>query len=102
MLALPWGGTSHPVWFRRDPRVANVKVLGGLFDRGLMQGVPAILAAGLEQAKDMEPERASAPLPNVHVLLRVASNYKQTGLLQAYAAHHLTTGKPALVGMGSA
>ncbi|MEN3349990.1 MAG: hypothetical protein V7632_3625, partial [Bradyrhizobium sp.] len=26
-LALPWGGTSHPVWFKRDPRVANVKVL---------------------------------------------------------------------------
>ena len=23
-LALPWGGTSHPVWFKRDPRVANV------------------------------------------------------------------------------
>ncbi len=31
-LALPWGGTSHPVWFRRDPRVANVKVLGGVFN----------------------------------------------------------------------
>ena len=24
-LALPWGGTSHPVWFKRDPRVANVR-----------------------------------------------------------------------------
>ena len=134
MLALPWGGTSHPVWFKRDPRVANVKVLGGLFDRGLMQGVPAIVAAALEQAKDMEhdeklkflvqtargvqsqmPPRenqrinislesvhASGPLGNVHVVLRGASNYKQTGLLQAYAAHHLTIGKPALVGMGSA
>jgi len=32
-LALPWGGTSHPVWFKRDPRVANVKVLGGVFNR---------------------------------------------------------------------
>src|SRR5260370_11861381 len=28
-LALPWGGTSHPVWLPRDPRVANVKALGG-------------------------------------------------------------------------
>ncbi len=44
-LALPWGGTSHPVWFKRDPRVANVKVLGGVFNRALMQGVPQIVAA---------------------------------------------------------
>ena len=36
-LALPWGGTSHPVWFKRDPRVANVKVLGGVFNRALMR-----------------------------------------------------------------
>src|SRR5690349_20027138 len=34
-LALPSGGTSHPVWSKRDPHVANVRVLGGLFDRGL-------------------------------------------------------------------
>ena len=42
-LALPWGGTSHPVWFKRDPRVANVKVLGGVFNRPLMLGVPQIV-----------------------------------------------------------
>ena len=24
-LALPWGGTSHPVWYKRDPRVATCK-----------------------------------------------------------------------------
>ena len=40
-LALPWGGMSHPVWFKRDPRVANVKALGGVFNRPLMLGVPA-------------------------------------------------------------
>lgn len=55
-LALPWGGTSHPVWFRRDPRVSNVKVLGGLFDRALMQGVPQIVAATLEQVADLPAE----------------------------------------------
>ena len=27
-LALPWGGTSHPVWFKRDPGWQR-KVLGG-------------------------------------------------------------------------
>ena len=37
-LALPWGGTSHPVWFKRDPRVANVKALGGVFNTALMHG----------------------------------------------------------------
>ena len=47
-LALPWGGTSHPVWFKRDPRVANVKVLGGVFNRPLMLGVPQIVKAVLE------------------------------------------------------
>ena len=44
----------------------------------------------------LESVHASGPLGNVHVVLRGASNYKQTGLLQAYAAHHLTIGKPAL------
>ena len=52
-LALPWGGTSHPVWFRRDPRVANVRALGGVFNRALMLGVPQIVAAALEQITDM-------------------------------------------------
>ncbi|MGI5499670.1 DUF5938 domain-containing protein [Lentzea sp. CA-135723] len=48
-LALPWGGTAHPVWFKRDPRVASVRALGGVFNRPLMLGVPQIVAAALEQ-----------------------------------------------------
>ncbi len=55
-LALPWGGTSHPVWYRRDPRVANVRALGGVFNKPLMQGVPQIVAAAVEATKDMEPD----------------------------------------------
>ena len=55
-LALPWGGTSHPVWFRRDPRVANVKVLGGVFNKPLMMGVPQIVAAAVEATKDLDPD----------------------------------------------
>ncbi|MFX8782108.1 DUF5938 domain-containing protein, partial [Acinetobacter baumannii] len=61
-LALPWGGTSHPVWFKRDPRVANVKVLGGVFNRALMLGVPQIVAAALEATKDMKPDERYAAL----------------------------------------
>ena len=55
-LALPWGGTSHPVWFKRDPRVANVKVLGGVFNRPLMLGVPQIVAAALDQIEGLPDE----------------------------------------------
>jgi hypothetical protein len=61
-LALPWGGTSHPVWFRRDPRVANVKVLGGVFNRALMMGVPQIVAGALEQIKDLSDAEKYAAL----------------------------------------
>jgi hypothetical protein len=61
-LALPWGGTSHPVWYRKDPRVANVKALGGVFNRALMLGVPQIVAAALDATKDMEPDEKYAAL----------------------------------------
>lgn len=133
-LALPWGGTSHPVWFKRDPRVANVKVLGGLFDRALMQGVPQIVANALEQVEGLPQEEklkilvqtaravqsempprenqrvnisldsvhATGPLGHVHCVLRGTCNYKQTGLMQAYAAHHLVVGASRRVGFASA
>ena len=61
-LSLPWGGTSHPVWFKRDPRVANCKAQGGVFNAALMNGVPQIVAAALEATKDMEPEQRNAAL----------------------------------------
>jgi short subunit dehydrogenase-like uncharacterized protein len=61
-LALPWGGTSHPVWFRRDPRVANVRVLGGVFNKPLMLGVPQIVAAALDATKDLDPDAKYAAL----------------------------------------
>ena len=133
-LALPWGGTSHPVWFRRDPRVANVRVLGGVFNRALMQGVPQIVAAALaqidglpkaeqlrvltEQASavmsEMPPREnprvntsldsvhASGPLGRAHCVIHGNSNYKQTGLLQAYAAYSLLQQPPRRAGFASA
>ena len=61
-LALPWGGTSHPVWFKRDPRVASCKVLGGVFNKPLMLGVPQIVAAAIEATKDMDPDDRYAAL----------------------------------------
>jgi hypothetical protein len=133
-LALPWGGTSHPVWFKKDPRVANVRALGGVFNRPLMLGVPQIVAAALEATKDMDldakydaldataaqvmnqmPPRenprlnksldsvhASGPLGRAHCVIHGNSNYKQTGLLQAYAAYSLLQRAPKAVGFASA
>src|SRR5882724_1802031 len=132
-LALPWGGTSHPVWFRRDPRVANVKVLGGVFNRALMLGVPQIVAAALEATKDIKPDaryaalaqtaagvmntmpprenprinksvdsvHASGPLARAHCVIYGNCNYKQTGMLQAYAAASLLQQAPKRAGFAS-
>lgn len=132
-LSLPWGGTSHPVWFRRDPRVANVKAQGGVFNAALMNGVPQIVASALEATKDMAPEErdaaltataaqvmnempprenprlnksldsvhASGPLGRAHCVIHGNSNYKQTGLLQAYAASSLLQQPPRRAGFAS-
>ena len=132
-LALPWGGTSHPVWFKRDPRVANVKVLGGVFNRPLMLGVPQIVAAALGQIEGLPEEEklkvlseqaaavmsempprentrvntsldsvhASGPLGRAHCVIHGNCNYKQTGLLQAYAAYSLLQQAPLRAGFAS-
>lgn len=132
-LALPWGGMSHPVWFRRDPRVSNVRALGGVFNRALMQGVPQIVAGALEQIQgkpeaeqhrilaeqaagvmnQMPPREwtrintsvdsvhASGPLGRAHCVIHGNCNYKQTGLLQAYAAHSLLQQPPRRTGFAS-
>ena len=133
-LALPWGGTSHPVWFKHDPRVANVKALGGLFDRQLMQGVPLIVRSALEQVQGLpEDEKytalfalassvqnqmpprenprintsldsvhASGSLGRAHCVIHGNSNYKQTALLQAFAAYSLLQQPPRRPGFASA
>lgn len=132
-LALPWGGTSHPVWFKRDPRVANVKVLGGVFNRPLMLGVPQIVAAALKATEGMNPDdryaalaqtaasvmntmpprenprinksvdsvHAQGPLGRAHCVIYGNCNYKQTGLLQAYAAMSLLQQPPRRAGFAS-
>ena len=132
-LALPWGGTSHPVWYARDPRVANVKALGGVFNKALMLGVPQIVAAAIEATEGMEPDEkyaalaataaqvmnvmpprenprvnrsmdsvyASGPLGRAHCVIHGNQNYKQTGLLQAYAAYSLLQQRPRRAGFAS-
>ncbi len=132
-MSLPWGGTSHPVWYRKDPRVANCKAQGGVFNAALMNGVPQIVAGAIEATKDMSeadrdatlsataaqvmnemPPRenarlnksldsvhASGPLGRAHCVIHGNQNYKQTGLLQAYAAYSLLQQPPLRAGFAS-
>ena len=132
-LAVPWGGTAHPVWFKDDPRVANVKVYGGVLNRQVMEGVVAVTATVEADVKTLPREQwderlaeiaramsggmpprenprlntsvdsvhASGPLGRKHVVIHGNSNYKQTGLLQAYAARSLLQQPPRRAGFAS-
>ncbi|HEY9547226.1 MAG TPA: DUF5938 domain-containing protein, partial [Solimonas sp.] len=133
-MALPWGGTAHPVWFKNDPRVATCKAMGGVFERTVMEGVVQITGVIEEQIKKLpkaEQEKAlsdmadslqsgmpprenprintsvdsvhaSGPLGHAHCVIHGNCNYKQTGLLQAYAAYYLLQAAPKRVGFASA
>jgi hypothetical protein len=132
-LALPWGGTSHPVWYKNDARVQNCKALGGVFNKALMVGVPQIVGAALDATKDMNTDdknaaleatarevmnvmpprenpwlnksldsvHGSGPLARAHCVIHGNQNYKQTGLMQAYAAQQLIAGASRKVGFAS-
>lgn len=132
-MALPWGGTAHPVWFRNDPRVANCRAMGGVFERTVMEGVVQITSVVEEKIKKLpkaEQEKAlsdmaaslqsgmpprenqrintsldsvhaSGPAGRAHCVIHGTCNYKQTGLLQAYAAYHLLQAPPARHGFAS-
>ncbi len=108
-------------------------MLGGVFNKPLMLGVPQIVAAALEATKDMDPDdryaaltataaqvmnqmpprenprvnksldsvHASGPLGRAHCVIHGNSNYKQTGLLQAYAAYSLLQQPPRRAGFAS-
>jgi short subunit dehydrogenase-like uncharacterized protein len=132
-LTVPWGGTSHPVWFKNDPRVANVKVAGGVMNRAVMEAVVATTAAVEADIKTLPREQwddalgaiadqwasgmpprenprlnisvdsvhASGPLGRKHVVIHGNSNYKQTGLMQAWAAMSLLQQPPRRAGFAS-
>jgi short subunit dehydrogenase-like uncharacterized protein len=132
-LALPWGGFPHPVWFKNHPQIANVRTLGGLLDRQIMETVAATEKHFEEKIRPLpklEQERQLADMANsvqagtpprentrVHrsidvVLGRGSMNfvqctmygtcaYRTTGLVQAFAARHLTYAPPRKVGFAS-
>jgi len=132
-LALPWGGFPHPVWFKDHPQIANVRSMGGILDRQLMENVLAtekyyekeIRPLSKEERERKLAEMASSvqggtpPRENAReqrtmdlVCARGATMfarcvifgaccYKQTGLVQAFAAHNLIHAAPRKVGFAS-
>ena len=132
-LALPWGGFPHPVWFKNHPQIANVKTLGGLLDRQIMETVAATEKHFEENIRPLPKEEqtrqlaamansvqaGTPPRENTRqqrtvdtVVGRGSMNfvqctmfgtcaYRQTGLVQAYAAHHLSLTPPRKVGFAS-
>jgi hypothetical protein len=51
--------------------------------------------------KSVDSVHASGPLGRAHCVIYGNSNYKQTGLMQAYAAYHLMQQPPRRVGFAS-
>ncbi len=132
-LALPWGGFPHPVWYKDHPQVANVRTLGGLLDRQIMETVAATerhfeenirpLAKAEQEQKLAEmansvqgstpPRENSREQRTIDVVVGRGSTsyaqcvvfgtccYRQTGLLQAFAAHRLIHEAPRKVGFAS-
>ena len=101
-MALQWGGTAHPVWFKNDPRVSTVKALGGVTDRTVMQGVVQITQMYEEKIKPLPPaERAKAlsdvaasmqagmpPRENTRVNTSIDSVYASGPLGRVHCAIH--------------
>ena len=132
-LALAWGGFPHPVWYKDHPQVANVRSLGGLLDRQIMETVAATekhfeenirpLAKAEQEQKlaemassvqgGMPPRENSREQRTIDVVVGRGSTsfaqcvvlgtccYRQTGLLQAFAAHRLIHETPRKVGFAS-
>ena len=69
-MALPWGGTAHPVWFKNDPRVASCKAMGGVFERTVMEGVVQIAAVVEEKIKPMPKAEAEKALSDMAASLQ--------------------------------
>ena len=132
-LALAWGGFPHPVWYQEHPQVANVRTLGGLLDRQIMETVAATEKHFEENIRPLpkaEQERKLAEMANrvqgstpprensreqrtIDVVVGRGSTsfvqcvvfgtccYRQTGLIQAFAAHRLVHEGPRKVGFTS-
>jgi len=132
-LALAWGGFPQPVWFKDHPQIANVRALGGLLDRQIMETIAATEKHFEENIRPLpkaEQECQLAEMANsvqgstpprentreqrtIDVVVGRGTTafgqcvvlgtcaYRQTGLIQAFAAHSLIHTAPRKVGFAS-
>jgi short subunit dehydrogenase-like uncharacterized protein len=132
-LALPWGGFPHPVWYKHHQQVANVRTLGGLLNRQIMEAVFATERNYEENIRPLpkqEQEKKLADMANsvqggtpprentrehrtidvvygrgttsfAQCIMLGTCCYRQTGLMQAYAARTLIHTPPRKTGYAS-
>jgi hypothetical protein len=122
------------VWFKEHPQIANVRALGGLLNRQIMEAVVATekqfeteirplpkadqerkLAEMAAAVQGSTPPRENAreqrtidvvvgrgTTESVQCVIYGTCCYRQTGLIQAFAAHHLVHAAPRKAGFASA
>ena len=64
-LVVPWGGTSHPIWFKNDPRVHSCKAMGGVQNRPLMDAVVNVVNAVETNIKPLPKEQWKGELDKI-------------------------------------
>ncbi len=60
VFCLPWGGTSLPVFYERDPRVRYCRSMVGFYDNPAMRNVHALGKRWEEEFKHLPPEAQDA------------------------------------------
>ena len=132
-LALAWGGFPHPVWYKNHPQIANVRSMGGILDRQLMESVLATERHYEQEIRPLPKEERERKLSEMANSVQAGTPprenareqrtidevngrgtisfascvmvgtccYRQTGLLQAFAAHTLIHAAPRMVGFAS-
>lgn len=60
VFCLPWGGTSLPVFYERDPRVRYCRSMVGFYDNPAMRNVHALGRKWEEEFKHLPPEAQDA------------------------------------------
>ncbi|MRV71968.1 NAD(P)H-binding protein [Duganella sp. FT92W] len=65
VFTLPWGGTSLPVYFERDPRVRSCVSSVGFYDNNAMRMVHSLGQKWEAEYKHLSPEQQDAVLKNI-------------------------------------
>jgi len=69
-IAVPWGGTAHPVWFKNDPRVSNCRVLGGRHAARRHVGRGSNQEMVKEKIKPLPPDQQEKALADIAATLQ--------------------------------